>query len=188
MGYTPSAEESDMGEPETQGPGMGQLYLRIAALIAFTIAAVWIVNFLMTRETPEGSSGLTESPAVQEPQVYDESGAPDPVGTAEPNAENFRVNETLESFVENPTRAGRDDAVLSPKNNEVITNRVQFAWKTSSVGPLSLAILDNRGVEVFRTGVTGDRFLLTYALVPGLYYWKLEEKDDVLCVGKFMRR
>jgi len=198
VGYTPAPSRPDERVVEMQKSvtGQWQTYLRVAAVILLFIGGAWAVNYMMRRDLgEEAAPQITETPQVQDSlpgRVADGTDELNGEGLREEPAElyaaNFEMNETLESFVGVSLRSGSIDTIISPVNNELIGDQTLFAWKASTDQPLSLAILNNRAAEVFRIAVTGDRFLLERRLIPGLYYWKLEEEDELLYLGRFLVR
>jgi hypothetical protein len=195
VGYTPArAPRERVTEDRHENAGVWQTSLRVAAVILLIIIGAWGVNYLMTRQSDDYMPPqISESPVVQDTLPSDikrePEKSPDKGRYEEPEdlyAENFKVNETLESFVGVSVRGDEIDTVISPRNDEVMVGWPRFAWKGSADEPLSLAIFNNSGAEIFRSRITGDRFVLERRLVPGLYYWKLEGKDELLHVGKFL--
>jgi hypothetical protein len=46
-------------------------------------------------------------------------------------------------------------------------------------------LLSNTGKLLFERETPGDRIEYTGRLIPGLYYWKLVGREDLLAAGKF---
>lgn len=101
-------------------------------------------------------------------------------------AANFTPNESLEGLVGAVTRSQGLSGV-APANGAVLNigETVVFSWQTTIEEPLSLRLLNNREEEVFSRPADGNRLSSPVALEPGLYYWKLETREDLLYVGKF---
>jgi hypothetical protein len=68
----------------------------------------------------------------------------------------------------------------------VVSQPILFVWKTQESGPFTVKILSNTEKVSKSMRVEKSRLLFTGKLNPGLYYWKLECKDELLYVGKFM--
>ena len=50
---------------------------------------------------------------------------------------------------------------------------------------LVLKILNNKGTEVYSAEAEKNEYVFKETLNPGLYYWKLEYREEMLFVGKF---
>jgi len=98
------------------------------------------------------------------------------------------VNPNLESMIDTRYRSSGIQ-IISPLNNTGYTagSDIVFAWTPPVQGPLTLKIINNKNAVVYEypLGVNGCEFVLKQNLPPGLYYWKLENQDDLLHIGKF---
>lgn len=100
---------------------------------------------------------------------------------------NFRVNPNLESMIGTQYRSASIQ-IISPGNNSTLSGEIIFAWKKTTQGPLSLKIINNKNIVAYNYEVKGNRFVFKQTLTPGLYYWKLENHEDLLYIGKFFIR
>ncbi|MDZ7391613.1 MAG: zf-HC2 domain-containing protein [candidate division KSB1 bacterium] len=100
-------------------------------------------------------------------------------------AMNFRPLPYLEAMIDDVTRSF-SLTVLSPRINEKLSGNILFRWAGDSANVASLKILNNRGAEIFATEPEQNQFIFKERLAPGLYYWKLESKEEVVYVGKFL--
>jgi hypothetical protein len=75
--------------------------------------------------------------------------------------------------------------VLSPKIDEDVKDSLLFRWETDYKGPLYLEIFTNRDSLIFSEQPEDNKLVFTKKLKPGLYYWKLLSKDELLYIGKF---
>lgn len=181
--------------------------MRIAAL--FFVAALLISTyFLIYKDGSTVRDLLVNPPGTQEFQQVqgDQNGEPplEANVTAETgettkatvkqvvprrNAQvpsNFRVNPNLESMIGTRYRSVSVQ-VLSPRDNTTLAvgGDINFAWKLTTPGPVTFKVIDNRNREACHYEVRGGRFTLKEHLGPGLYYWKLEDHQDLLYIGKF---
>jgi len=62
---------------------------------------------------------------------------------------------------------------------------VKFSWGKIDSKKLTLSIVDNKNFIVFTFNVTENNFILNKKLLPGLYYWKLTDKNNLYYIGKF---
>ncbi len=101
-------------------------------------------------------------------------------------AAHFTPHEELDEMVGD---VFRDEGlnILSPAIAAKLTvgQAIDFAWAESSNQRLFLYLLNNRGEEVHKAILVANRFQLQLDLPAGLYYWKLENEDDLLYIGKF---
>ena len=100
-------------------------------------------------------------------------------------AANFTGSPNLEDLVNNEFRSGAIE-VLSPSNGAVVRQEILFEWKSDTKAPFFVKVLTNTEELRFTATVSHQRYLFKEKLTPGLYYWKLETKDELLYVGKFL--
>lgn len=101
-------------------------------------------------------------------------------------AANATESPTLERLLEQYQRAGGIE-VVSPSMGAAVEDEITFAWQGGGE-KLAVKILDNREEELQSFSAVESRFVfreVKKALPPGLYYWKLEDENDLLYVGKF---
>jgi hypothetical protein len=109
----------------------------------------------------------------------------------------FEPNPYMEEWITENTRSGseRIDTVFTPKIGEQFNNeRITFKWAVPERDkePVSLKVMNNIEKEIFKSiPDTSQLPLLIVTVKPdvlkesGLYYWRIEDEDEVLCVGKF---
>jgi len=101
-----------------------------------------------------------------------------------PGSATFDVNPNLEIMIGGQLR-GTSIQAFTPSNNSIAKSPIHFSWKKESVSSNTLRIVTNKNKTVFSHTTTGDSFDFREKLSPGLYYWKIESKDELLYVGKF---
>ena len=99
-------------------------------------------------------------------------------------ADNFSESPNLENLVNSASRSELP-LIVSPKNNVVVSQKILFEWKMQEAGLVSVTILSNREEVLKNIRLKQSKFLFSVKLNPGLYYWKLQRKDELLYVGKF---
>jgi hypothetical protein len=99
----------------------------------------------------------------------------------------FRVNPNLESMLDTHYRS-TGIQIISPVNNSTFNagSDIHFAWKPAPQGSVTLKIINNKNEVAYDYKVSGGEFVFNQKLAPGLYYWKLENQKDLLCIGKFL--
>lgn len=100
-------------------------------------------------------------------------------------AANFKPLPYLEAMLNDVSRSA-NLTVISPEINQQMQDSLRFSWRSPDSEKLYLKILNNKGSELFAFTVESNQYLFSQKLKPGLYYWKLENEDDLLFVGKFV--
>jgi plastocyanin len=65
---------------------------------------------------------------------------------------------------------------------------ITFQWTHAPGHQVILKILSNAGKEVHSVKTERDTYIFRGILKPGLYYWKLESNDELLFVGKILKK
>jgi len=107
------------------------------------------------------------------------------VNTQEFFADNFVVSPNLENLVNAHSRS-LSIQVLSPLNGENFKEKILFLWKANADERLTLKVLSNKERTLHTISVRGSRYVFSKKIPAGLYYWKLESKDELLYLGKFL--
>lgn len=107
----------------------------------------------------------------------------------------FAPEPYLEEWVTQSTRAGDEiiDTVFSPEPGEKLDGgQITFQWTMLERIPVSLKILSNLEEEIFTSTPELEQFPQFTIEVDteifkegGLYYWRIEDKENVFFVGKF---
>lgn len=134
------------------------------------------------KETPKQPPGKIPTAA--------ENGKDEPVVTknnGSVTSPHFKVNPNLESMIDSRYRSAGIQ-IISPLNNSTfnVGNDIDFTWKPVPQGSLTLKIINNKNEVAYDYKVSGGEFVFNQKLAPGLYYWKLENQKDLLCIGKFL--
>ena len=104
--------------------------------------------------------------------------------TEEEFADNFDPSPYLDEMLTNISRSS-NILVISPNNDENFNSDIIFKWEELGGVNIYLKILNNKGEEFFNISTDKNQFHYSQILKPGLYYWKLENEDDLLYLGKF---
>ncbi len=96
----------------------------------------------------------------------------------------FQENPELEILVADLYRGG-DIQKTFPKINQSVILPLVFRWQLNTGLPVEVRILNNRDETVFSKSTKDDSLLLAKNLPPGLYYWQLSDRNDLLFTGKF---
>jgi hypothetical protein len=99
-------------------------------------------------------------------------------------ADEFSESPELESFVAMEMRSSGIDGV-SPGIGKTVSQPVIFDWKSEGSAPLLLTVLTNGDSLVHRSRIARVPYVFRKSLAPGLYYWKLENDEEMVFVGKF---
>ncbi len=173
-------------EKKAEGEKRFSITFRLAAVLIIGIS-IGLVSYYF-RVLLEEHSLLRGSVVTRE---YVQSGKPDfmpsdslVVSKQEFFADNFTVSPNLENLVNVHSRS-LSIQVLSPLNGENVKERILFQWKADADDRLTLKILSNKEKTLQTISVRGSRYVFLQKIPPGLYYWKLEDKDELLYLGKF---
>lgn len=166
--------------------GGGFLY-RIAALIVAALG-IGIVGYFVGGEIQKrggryagANRNSRDSALVHVPARPETSG-----DTA--FAANFVPSPGLEQLVGATFRSDQI-RIVSPRAGRTAEGQpVLFRWIGRTPGPVTVQLLSNTGKLLFEKETSGDRIEYTSPLIPGLYYWKLVGREDLLAVGRFTVR
>jgi hypothetical protein len=157
-------------------------YYRFAAGIALIIGASSFLAYMFIRHTAEmhdrPSSQVTSLDSVTDrnQHKYQDSAA---------FASNFTECANLEGLMGSSFRSG-DIRILTPMVGQAMSDTLLFWWQTDAPPPFVLRIINNREDTILKFTLKGMSYLLKRKLTPGLYYWKLESRDELLYVGKIL--
>ena len=98
--------------------------------------------------------------------------------------ENFKSNETFDYLIDSEYRSA-SFKIITPKNDANFSKEILFQWEEIESKPLYIKIINNKGQQLFTYIVEGNQYLFKENIDPGLYYWKLENDEDVLHIGRF---
>ncbi|MEN8222817.1 MAG: hypothetical protein ABFR36_06115, partial [Acidobacteriota bacterium] len=97
----------------------------------------------------------------------------------------FKDNPNLEYMV-NSHHRGRLIHIISPEFRILSKKKIVFMWENHIDKKLELKILNNLNETLFKFKAEGSRVEFEGDLSHGLYYWKLEDKENLYHVGKFL--
>lgn len=101
----------------------------------------------------------------------------------------FAENKNLEKFLERNKNINPPVALVSPGIGATVKMPITFEWMTSQKNiTLKFVILNNQNIPVYNNLINGRELTIDTKLDPGLYYWKLESKDSIETLGKFLIR
>jgi len=174
-----------------------------------TVSVVALVGFWIYQNLKSNQEIGAGAPLAEEKKARPTSGEPkdstnfqteDPaqieINLEQLYAANFTPVPHLENWLEETTRSesAMIDSVYSPRRGEkIVAREIVFHWKMSAKTPVSVRILNNVEKELFALAPDLTTFPNIKVFVPaeifkepGLYYWKIEDANDVLFVGKFL--
>jgi hypothetical protein len=164
---------------------------RAAAAVAAVLTVAAMVYLLVLRGAGERqqerihattvSSGDSAAAPASASQGRDSSRHPAIAANFTPNPE---YEELVNAGFRSSAFAGAkpvQGAILSPRS-------VQFSWDVTAGGTLTLVIVDAAGDDVYRATVHTVPHTPKRMLPPGLYYWKVLNRDEAVYFGKFSVR
>jgi len=104
---------------------------------------------------------------------------------AQPQRNPFKDNPNLEYMVDSPLR-GKLIHIISPEFRINERGKIIFKWKNHIDKHLILKILNNTNKTIYTLKTYKSRVEFKEKLSPGLYYWKLEDAENLYHVGKFI--
>jgi len=138
---------------------------------------------------PENQNPLTADTLIKQ---IDSQNKNDFAVLTEPS---FKPATYLEEWItENVRSDNLIDSVFSPEIGEKFYNsNITFQWKMNKVlDGITIKIMNNLEKEIFKSTLDNDQYpKFTVQANPeifkqtGLYYWRLEDEEEVLYVGKF---
>jgi hypothetical protein len=147
--------------------------IRPSPYLRYAIAAILFVG--LTALIALWSRDTVEEPELSEVQVEST-----PIAEQLDPAR-FVPNTLLERFVDRTVRSERLGGILSPSNGDTVAVPFEITWKSEG-GPLTIALVDNRNVTVWKKETGVQAAAVSDSLVPGLYYMKLHSEKDLLQV------
>ena len=166
--------------------GLATAFLRPTgyATALLGIALIGGLYYFMHHSEPIGPALTPETKSVQiRPEIAVVPPAPVKVQTNPPAANHFKALPHLEEMIGMSLRS-ESLRVLAPAMDTLRTREIVFQWQTDE-NNLSLKIIDNQEKTVFQSGPVHGVYRYHSTLTPGLYYWKLENREETLWVGKF---
>ncbi len=163
------------------------LWYRVAAAIVVVISVGVIAYLVLSVNQKRESIGKGQI----EQSVITNDERPEKVAadsTQKPSpllAEDFHTSPNLENLV-NAQQRSQTIRVLSPRIGAIVDRRVKFEWEGDGGEAVKIEIISNKDRILYAVSVSSSPYLFERQLSPGLYYWKLEGKNDLLYVGKFI--
>jgi hypothetical protein len=106
----------------------------------------------------------------------------------------FNPNTYYEEWINENVRSGNNliERVIEPKNGIKTYDDLTFKWVMKENAKIQLSILDNLESKIYSIKISKDDFPEITQKVSadsfkksGLYYWRIEDENEVLFVGKF---
>lgn len=170
--------------------------------IAFSIAAILFLIIILNKKTEkvtDSESIITEDKKTdKQPDELIET-TPEFIQPKENIAlltgPAFEKSQYLEDWIRENIRSVnyKIDKVLSPALGDTIkTGNVIFSWRMVEKEELSIKIMNNREEEIYKAKADPLQFPQYNIRISsrtikqsGLYYWRLEDENEVLYIGKF---
>ncbi|WP_337873490.1 zf-HC2 domain-containing protein [Ignavibacterium sp.] len=173
--------------------------------IGFAFASVVLVIVLYfalrndSNQLSEEQKIFTDKESIQKQEVDTSIVQPQKQTTPESNfiaelsGPRFNPNPYYEEWINENVRSssGIIDKVLSPAAGDtIISSQVLFKFRLNEHKPAQLIILDNNENEVKSVQLKNENLVYNFRLNiselrAGLYYWKIEDENEVLFVSKF---
>lgn len=176
--------DSTVQEPEVR---YGIPFYRIAAAVA-GVALIGTGYYFVSGNKPMQTEPVVVQKAEQTQKAESEAKTSQQQAVQQKEekllANNFAVSPNMEDLVQTQFRSVSVE-VITPDIGEIVHQPITFKWKEISE-PLTLKILSNKERTLITAQVITNTYTTQKFFAPGLYYWKLETKDDLLYAGKFL--
>lgn len=173
-------------EPATRWRITARAY-RVAAAIVITLGATLLGYYVMVQKNSRDNSARDHIAASDTTIMEREKPGPPASPARGYLAENFVPSSNLEDYLTAQYRSASVD-IVSPLPGDTVKDRIIFSWAKVGSRRSVIKVLSNKERTVYSASTSTQRHVVTLHLVPGLYYWKLEEDDELLYVGKFFVR
>jgi hypothetical protein len=160
--------------------------------IAFASAALIILMIILSDVNNRIEDTYTgEKETYSDPVITDKE--PEPVhgdDLAAMTGPSFEPSQYMEEWITETQRSSAGNVkVIAPVPGKIFSDEdVQFSLQTREE-PIYLIILSNQEEEVFSARIqAGHRMILAEKEIfpgAGLYYWKIENEEEVIYTGKF---
>ena len=162
---------------------------RVAAILLVAVGIGLVISIFKLADgarRPSDEAGRNaDSQQIGEQRKANLDGlSPDTLGYF---VDNFRISPNLENLASSELRSN-SVRVKSPSYGSVVGEGVSFEWVAEATGPFSIEILSNKDSTLYAGVIASRRFVFKRKLTPGVYYWKLTNKNDLLYVGKFLAK
>ncbi len=178
-----------LGKKVESTPARFSLFYRMAAVFLIGISLAFFFYFF--RPMKDDHTAVIDSirsmqiahPEIRKSPIKEG----DEVNQQKNLADNFSASPNLENLVNSVSRS-ESPLIISPKNNADVGREILFEWKVQEVGSVRFTIFSNREEVLKAITLNKTKLVFSGKLDPGLYYWKLERKDELLYIGKFFVR
>lgn len=161
-------------------------YIWAAAAMIVIAAGIGIYYYLLSpkRVIVENNKPVTDSLSIKENnQTIGESQEK----TENYNKEDFAVNEILENFVDRNIRSEEGVEILSPGIGDTLKGRIKLKWKSFEPEKnFHIIVVNNKNKKIWESTTHYSNTFINKRLQPGLYYWKIEERNKLVALGKFI--
>ena len=98
----------------------------------------------------------------------------------------FKENSVLENFVNRNVRSEENIKIIFPSIGDTLIKNVRLKWASSEKGTgYQIIIVNNRNEKVWEITTDSNTIMVEKKLLPGLYYWKIENDGKLETIGKF---
>lgn len=99
-------------------------------------------------------------------------------------SENFQLNDEFENYVNSPMRSGGFQ-IIKPTTGIVLSGRIVIEWAKTKSSRLTLKIYNNNQKSILQQDVIPHKVTIDQEFSSGVYYWSLENADEIIHWGKF---
>jgi hypothetical protein len=118
-------------------------------------------------------------------QISENKIKPDPQVNSSDRFDEFIIFETA---INNNYRSATDRKLFTPVLDAELTNvdSIEFKWETTDIETQKFYLYDNKGKVIYsEENILNGHCLVAIMLAEALYYWKVENENDIILIGKF---
>jgi hypothetical protein len=175
--------------------------LKIAAVLIILIGGYLSVSYLKNSKTADQVISLNDTlnnnkTSIQKITADNNLKQPEGIvkikyGPGKTNllAANFVESKSFEILINSGLRSSSAIEVVKPPNLStfMLGDQIEFEWKSPLKEIYLVTIYSNKGKEKVKSQpLQSSVYSIKINLLPGLYYWKLENEVELCYVGKFL--
>ncbi len=158
-------------------------YVTAVLAVAMAVTVYYSFEQMVPGISPAEPSAKVPHTIPPQPPAQTETKPPSLPRQEHAQRDRFKVLPHLDEMI-GMTMRSESLTILSPPQDTLRSQQIEFRWQ-GEAGGLWLKIIDNQERMVVRAGPVQEAYRYRSTLPAGLYYWLLENEEEILRVGKF---
>ena len=155
-------------------------------MVAASLLILFGFSFLFIYRSSQRLTGDAASGPVAVELDLGSNEAGEALGASELLAVNYQAYEEFENYVNYGLR-DVGNFYAAPEKDAVVIGPVTLTWENDGA-PLTFKLYDNQGKMIQKVQKVDASLVLDDLAEPGLYYWSLENEEEVIHWSKFYLR